>query len=216
METAKGNFSLTRLFPGTSSMVVLAMVVLAPHAVHADYYKYTDKTGVVCITNTAESVPPIYRATVKVIREETLDRKDRASRIESQRQTPVAAETASAPDVQKQDKPAEPASAYGRLLTRFPWSKPVLIVSALFCIFLIIRRLSAILPSAQLARLIYIAFFLGAFVFVYKSYAEHLANSYASVKTKIVALFEQANRREMPGTGEKPLFVPTAREQSPR
>lgn len=184
---------------------------------HADYYKYTDKTGAVCITNTLDSVPPKYRATMKVIREETLAKKDNASRIETPRRDAPAPEPPGAAEEQIQAAPAAPASTFGRLSARFPWFKPVFVVCAILCTFLVVRKLSAIIPSALLARLIYLAFFLGAFVLVYKSYTDHLSNSYATVKTKFIALFEKSNRREAPDPepGERPLPAPEKDRTSP-
>lgn len=60
------------------------------------------------------------------------------------------------------------------------------------------RKLSSLLSSALLAKVIYLAFFLGVFAFAYKSYAEHVTSSYFSIKKKVLAMFEKANRREMP------------------
>ena len=165
---------------------------------HANYYKYVDKTGAVCITNSRDSVPLKYRATMKVTREETLANKDRASRIETPRRDAPESALPGAVEERKQAALAESASTFGRLSARFPWFKPVIVVCMLLGTFLVLRKLSAILPSALLARLIYLVFFLGAFVFVYKSYADHLSNSYFTLKTKFIALFEKANRREVP------------------
>jgi hypothetical protein len=199
-----------------AASVILFLVVacfLLPdgtRSAYADYYKYTDKTGAVCITNTPDSVPPKYRATMKVIREETLEKKDRGSRIETPRRVAPAPASPGAAEERKQAAPAAPASTFGRLSARFSWFKPVIVVCAILCTFLVVRKLSATLPSALFARLIYLAFFLGVFVFVFKSYADHLSNSYFTVKTKFIALFEKANRREVPDTvpGERPLPVP--------
>lgn len=173
------------LFPGGGS------------SAHANYYKYNDKTGAVCFTNNPDSVPQKYRATMKVIREETLERKDRASRIKTPgRDTPTQAPGVA--EEQNQPAPATSTSTFGQMFVRFPLLKPVAIVCAILCAFLVVRKLTDYLPSALLGRLICIAFFLGVFVFVYKSYADHLLKSYANVKTKILALFENANRREAP------------------
>jgi Domain of unknown function (DUF4124) len=183
---------------------------------HANYYKYTDKTGAVCFTNNPDSVPKKYRATMKVIRKETLERKDRASRIG----TPGRETATPAPgvaEVQKQTAPAPaaPTSTFGQLSARFPWLKAVFITGAILCAFLVVRKLSDLLPSALLGRLILIAFFLGVFVFVYKSYAEHLSKSYSDVKTKILAMFENANKREAPEPESGERLLPAAEKIDP-
>jgi len=184
---------------------------------HANYYKYTNKTGVVCITNSPDSVPLKYRTTMKVIREETLDIKDKATRIKTPSQVVPAPDPSSVTEERKKDTPAAPESTFGLLLVRFLWFKPVIVVCSILCVFLIVRKLSTILPSALLARLIYLVFFLGAFVFVYKSYADHLSNSYFTIKSKFIALFEKANRREVPDPvpGESPVSTPGKDQSAP-
>ena len=182
---------------------------------HADYYKYTDKSGALCITNNPDAVPPKYRSNMKVIREETLARKDKASRLETPRETPAAPAIGDSPLEKGVAAPPEPTSAFGRFTARFPWLRPVLVVCAIFCAFLVVRKWSSALPSALLARVIYLAFFLGAFVFVYKSYAEHVSNSYFTIKTKVITMFEKSSRREIPEPGERPLPAPGKDPSSP-
>jgi hypothetical protein len=199
--------------------LILACFLLpdGTRSAHADYYKYTDKTGAICITNTLDSVAPKYRAAMKVVREATLEKKDRATRIKTPLRDAPAPEAPAAVEERKQEASAAPTSTFGRLSARFPWFKPVIAVCAILCTFLVVWKLSAILPSALFARLIYLAFFLGVFVFVFKSYADHLSNSYFTVKTKFIALFEKTNRREVPDPipGEVPLPAPGKDRSTP-
>ena len=52
--------------------VLACILTIAPlHTARADYYTYTDRNGVVCMTNRADKVPAKYRSGMKVIREET-------------------------------------------------------------------------------------------------------------------------------------------------
>ena len=184
---------------------------------HANYYKYVDKTGAVCITNSRDSVPLKYRATMKVIREEALEKKDKGTRLETPHLDPPAPDPLSATEERKQDTPTAPESTFSRLSARFLWFKPVIVVCSILCVFLVVRKLSAILPSALLARLIYLIFFLGAFVFVYKAYVDQLSNSYFTIKSKFIAMFAKANRREIPDTvpGESPPSAPEKDQSAP-
>jgi hypothetical protein len=196
--------SLRKIKPAALMPLLFLASFLLPdgnHPAHADYYKYTDKTGAVCITNNPDAVPPKYRATMKVIREETLAKKDRESRIG----TPAQPAAGVAPQEKNDVAPLEPASPLARLTSGAPWKKPALVAGAIVCLFLFVRKLSAILPSALLAKVIYLAFFLGTFVFLYKAYAEHVTNSFFTIKTKVIAMFEKSNRREAPDALEKQL-----------
>lgn len=75
-------------------------------------------------------------------------------------------------------------------------------------------KLSSLLSSALLAKVIYLAFFPGVFAFAYKSYAEHVTSSYFSIKKKVLAMFEKANRREMPEPGETSPKAPAGSQIS--
>jgi hypothetical protein len=195
---------ITALLP----LLLLILVSAMAQSAHADYYKYTDGTGSVCITNKIESVPLKYRATMKVIREETLAAKDKVKRPEPLRDAqPVPAASAPAP-AKTAAAAEEPTSTYSRLAARHAWFKPALIVGAVILLYLIVRKIAAALPSALFARLLCIVFFLGVFVFLYVSYTRYLSSSYFTFKTKMFALFEKSNRREAPEPGERPLPLP--------
>lgn len=178
----------------------------------ADYYKYTDGSGVVCITNSLGTVPPKYRATMKVIREETLAKKDKGARTEAPREASVAPEAAPQAEAPNNAPSEEPASFSGRLFARFPWSRPLCIVFAILMAFFLVRKLSSHISSALLSKVIYLAFFLGIFVFAYKAYAEHVTASYFSIKNKILVMFEKSNRREMPDPADSPSQPPVTEQ----
>ncbi|HEY6871086.1 MAG TPA: hypothetical protein VI298_00030 [Geobacteraceae bacterium] len=209
-----------KIIPDRTMVITVVCVVVALLAclgdARADYYKYTDKGGAVCITNNLDAVPRKYRATMKVIREETLDKKGRGADREGGAAGAAPPETASQAQEQNNVAPAgEPTSAYGRLAARFPWFKPLLFVGAALAVFILVTKLSSVLPSPLLSRVIYLAFFLGLFVIVYKSYADHVTESYFTIKTKVLAMFEKANRREMPEPGELPPAAPGKEQTSP-
>ena len=181
------------------SLFFLSLLLLEGNRpAHADYYRYTDKTGAVCMTNTLDSVPHKYRAAMKVIREETLAKKERATRIESPHAAPAQPAAGVAPEERRDVTPPEQASPLSRLASGPPWKKAAVIACVIVCLFLIVRKLTDLLPSAHLAKVICLAFFFGTFVFLYKIYTEQLTNSFFTIKTRMIAMFEKSNRREAP------------------
>jgi hypothetical protein len=46
----------------------------------------------------------------------------------------------------------------------------------------------------------------------YKAYADHVTNSYFSIKNKILVMFERSNRREMPDPADSPSQPPVAEQ----
>jgi len=195
---------ITALLP----LLLLILVSAMAQSAHADYYKYTDGSGTVCITNNRDTVPPKYRSTMKVIREETLDRKDKVKRPEPLRDASPVPATSVSPPEKAAAAAEEQTTTYGRLASRSPWFKPALFVGAVILLYLIVRKLAASLPSTLLARLVCIVFFLGVFVFIYVSYARYIGSSYTSIKTKMLSMFEKSNRRDAPEPGERPLPLP--------
>ncbi len=183
----------------------VAMVGMA----RADYYRYTDRSGAVVLTNDLGSVPKAYRKKMKVIRDEALEAKDPAPKKHS------AAEEAIKEEQQDEQAAAAAATASrsDKLFARFPWAKPLAIVAGVIAVLFVGRRLVAAIPFPQLARVINIALFLGVFVFVYTVYARYLVDEYFSVKDKVIAMFKKANQRELPADGEAPPEKPDGSEK---
>jgi hypothetical protein len=176
---------------------------------HADFYKYTDNTGAVCISNTLDAVPKQYRSTMKVVRDDSLEKKDPGARRSSppaaspspagqpQKTAPSSGSMPSEP--QQKDVTSETSSPAGAgTPASQPWRQPLMYGGALVALFLVVRKVVASISSPQLSRVIYLAFFLGVFAFGFKLYADHVVNGYFTAKTRIMAMFEKANRREAP------------------
>jgi hypothetical protein len=171
----------------------------------ADYYRYTDNRGVICITNNMNAIPSQYRSTMKVIREDKPGRLDKGTQPQTpQVSSPVAREPAIAGHDRQSATPSQSDSRFVQFLARFPLIKLLIIIAGIVAASIIIVKLTSLIPSPQLARLINIAFFLGLFVFAYKLYAESLVGNYVTVKTKILGIFTRANVHEAPETEETP------------
>ena len=161
----------------------------------ADYYKYTDSKGVVTITNKLDSVPQKYRAKMTVVRE--------APKKEAAVPAPEPSAQGAALEPQHEDVAAsqESAGMFALLSSRFPWFKPLAYVVGIAALFLAVTKVAALLPSPMLSRAIYISFFLGVMVFLYKSYVENVARSTAKIKDSAVAIIKNSSAREESATG---------------
>lgn len=183
--------------------IIFALILLLlPQLVVADYYKYTDSSGSVNITNNLQSVPKKYRSTMKVIKEESLNKRETAPK-----QTPQASPAVqdAAPQKTAEEPPAKPKTRFEELSGRYPWMKALLIIGALLCSFLAVIKLTSFLPSRMLAKLVCLVFFLGIFVFTYKAYADYMVKSYIDIKERVINMFKKSNVREAPIPGEEPL-----------
>ncbi len=186
--------------PFLHGLLLFIFIPWSPPTALAEFYRYTDSKGSVCMTNKLDTVPKEYRSTVKVIRN------GKESTLQQLSDEPPQA--VQDPSLQKQENaPADtpvPKGRLGQLAARFPWLKPLLIVGGILTGFLLVARITAHLPSAQLGKIIYLAFFLGVFTFAYKSYADHVCNSYFTIKHKVVSMFKKANDREGLRPADKP------------
>lgn len=172
-------------------LLLTPLLTLTCLPARADFYSYTDKSGAVCMTNSLSAVPPQYRSGMKVVKEEPPPKQE-SPPLPRKGTAPGHAplpETAVHPD----DPPAQPG---WQLPGKFAPATPLLYSGVIVAISLGIRKLVQQLSSALLARVIYIGFFLGVFVYAYKSYAEHVVDNYFTVKTRILKMYEKANRRD--------------------
>jgi hypothetical protein len=171
----------------------------------ADYYRYTDNRGVICITNNLNAIPPKYRSTMKTIREDKPGRQDKGGLTQSHPGgAPVIREPEGAGHDRHAATPSQSDSRLKLLMARFPLIKLLLLIAGIVATAIIIVKFTSLIPSPQLARLINIVFFLGLFVFAYKMYADNLVGNYFIIKTKVMGLFSRAMVREAPETGGKP------------
>ncbi len=170
----------------------------------ADYYKYTDSKGTICITNNPKAVPSRYRSTMKVIRE------DRPASINAGGQ--LQAPSARVPAVQEQsssvsERLAAPTvrsqSRFGKLVTHFPWLEPLIAIGSVVATVLFLIKLRAMVSSPQLAKPIALALFLGVFIFVFKIYVDHFITSYSTIRTKILGISSKTSTSNVPESAAK-------------
>ena len=170
----------------------------------ADYYKYTDASGVVNISNKLESVPQKYRSHAKIIKDDTLSKQDPGARKQQQAE-PVQEESSMPKEAAAPAPTLAPQGKIAQLSARFIWFKPLLYVGAIVAAFLVVLKLASMVPSPQLSKLIYLSFFIGVFVFLYKAYVEHVVADSLAVKEKAVTMMKKSSVRELPDEDAPPV-----------
>jgi len=172
-----------------------------PSDLFADYYKYTDGRGVVSITNKLDSVPAKYRSTMKVVKE------DPKPAPASETQAPEPQSAAAAVPEQPGNASAEskfPSGKFAELSSRYVWFKPLVYLGAFLVLLVAIIKLTEQISSPLLSKLIYLSFFFGVFVFMYKSYVAHVVESSTKIKTNAVSIIKNSVPREDLLPGEVP------------
>jgi len=153
----------------------------------ADYYQYTDSKGVVSMTNKLSAVPAQYRSSMKVIHEDAPSKKEK--------QPEGGSEEAAVPS-QPAAAPALPVSRFEELAARFPWFKPLVYLGVVTALFLAITKVTALLPSRLLAKVIYLAFSLGVFAFIYTTYFGRVAQTTQKLKDDALATVKKSQERQ--------------------
>ena len=184
---------------GIAAFLAILWLCVCPGTSRGDYYKYTDSSGTVCITNNKEAVPAKYRAKAKMIGDDAV-KGGGVGMLPGSGMAP--AREASTEVVEQATASPEETSYPGRLFARFPWLKPLVGGSSVIAGFFLVRWLACFLPSVLLGRLVVLSFFLAVSVFGIKTYAEHISSSYFRIKDKVLAMLEKSNRREAPGNAE--------------
>jgi len=187
-------------------MLFLCLTAASIPVAWADYYRYTDASGAVNITNKLDSVPQKYRSKVKVISDAALSKQDPgAGKV--QPPEPAQEETLQ-PNAAVAPEPATaPQGKIAELSERFVWFQPLLYLAGILAAFLVVIKVASLVPSAQLSKLIYLSFFIGVFVFLYKAYVEHVVADSLAVKEKAVSMVKKSSVREIPLPDEAPPAV---------
>lgn len=167
----------------------------------ADYYKYTDSQGMIGITNKLDSVPAKYRSTMKVVREEPKKAAGAGKGAQQpERYEPEVVE-ATAPEQADAAVPAQaPAGKFAELSARFVWFKPLAYLAGFLTLFVAIVKVTSLVPSPLLSKMIYLGFFLGVFVFVYQAYVAHVVESSLKIKENAASMMKKSTVRELPET----------------
>lgn len=166
---------------------VLGCWAIAPAG--ADLYQYTDKSGTVCMTNSLDSVPRAQRKTVKTIQEDPKQKP--AAPVTADGGNTVTAAQAEVQAIIANKKPQPPSGVNSPSPI-----KPIGVLVGMIGFLFVVARLTRSLSSPQLAKVIYIAFFLGTFTLGYKLYADHLASGFIGIKQKMLTMFAKAQQRE--------------------
>ena len=167
-----------------------------------DYYQYTDTKGAAHISNKLDSVPQKYRSRVKVTSDEALSKQDLGARKQPPQSAPAQEESSAAKEEVAPSPAHAPEGKFATFSARYAWFQPLVYLVAIMVAFLVVIKLTALVPSGLLSKLIYLSFFMGVFVFLYKAYVENVVESTTAVKEKAITMMKKSNVRETPVPGE--------------
>ncbi|HJV66745.1 MAG TPA: DUF4124 domain-containing protein [Geomonas sp.] len=154
----------------------------------ADYYTYTDGNGVINMTNRIDAVPKKYRSSMKVVKEEP---KKLSPDRQLEQPEPARDEAASA----AAPAPA-PQSTFEALCDRFVWLRPLSYLAGILALFLVVLKITSVIPSPLVSRLIYVVFALGVFGFLYQAYLGNVMQQTRKAMDDAKSIVEKSKTRQ--------------------
>ncbi len=153
----------------------------------ADFYKYTDKAGIVSMTNNLEAVPKQYRAKVVVIKEET--KKPDVSGA------PLVTGT-SAEAVNAAAAAAEPKKVSMARTMTDKYGMPLLLVFTFLSLFVYMGDICKVLRVRQLATVLRLLMFSMLIVYVYQLGVQRMTATFVTLKEDALAIKNSIEGRE--------------------
>ncbi len=184
----------TRVNSAVLLIAVMGSLLFTLHCYSATYYKYVDKDGTVCFTDSRQSIPEEYKrkATKITDEKENADKKSRDAQIK--------AGTADDPSTdKKQELPfKEKIKDALTALTNSNFFKPVLAIAIFISLFILIGKIGVSLGHKQLSSVLRIALTAGILVFLIHAHMEKIANAFNSLikdATDIAKRAEERNKK---------------------
>lgn len=169
------------------SLLCLSFFVTVSTAL-ADYYTYTDGKGVITMTNRIDAVPKKYRSSMKVVKEEP-------KKLSPDRQPEQAAPARDEGSSAAAPAPA-PQSTYGALCDRFVWLRPLSYLAGILALFLAVVKITSLISSALISRLIYLVFSLAVFGFLYQAYLGNVMQQTRKAMDDAKSIVEKSKTRQ--------------------
>jgi hypothetical protein len=168
-------------------LVLVLLTFLTVQESSADFYKYTDKNGIVNMTNNRESVLKQNRAKAHVIKEEI--------------RKPAVAGTLVVPGQSAEASNAEVATAepekvsIARTLTA-KYGIPLLVVFTFISLFIYMGTLCEVLRVRQFATVLRLLMFSMVVVYVYQLGAQRMTATFVTLKQDALAIKNNIEGRE--------------------
>ena len=180
--------------------VLLGSGLLGVRTASADYYRYTDSSGTVCLTNNLKSIPERYRKKAVLVSKD-------APKVEQPKPAvsqPSADQAAGAAVSQ----PQAPTGFRERAAAMFTKERMMTALKIVVAIVLVVSAYTGIgmlatyLGCRQIGTLVRIVFTLGVLVYGFVMYADRMAAAFSKVKGEVTSAQQKSEMRSSQ-TGEQ-------------
>ena len=172
-------------------IMVMASFILTGHCYSATYYKYVDKDGTACFTDSRQSIPEAYKKkAIKITDEkENVDKKSKNTQIKADDEDSLLHD-------KKQELPSkERMKGVWTTLTNSDLFGPVAAIVLFLGLFIVIGKLGRSLGHKQISSVLRIALTIGVLVYLFHTHVEKMANAFTSLKKEVMGIAKQAEER---------------------
>lgn len=200
-------FPIARSICHVSLLLLSYALLVVPPSLFADYYKYTDESGSVNVTNNLHNVPAQYRSSATVIKESDLNNMDRSPENKPQSSRPRAVKRSPAnvgtsdtttPANEKNGATADTPSSttgFGWIDRQLPLLKNIVIIALLLAVVGFAGKIISAYVPRTVGILINMALVIGLIVYVFSVYADKVAKSFALIKTESAVVQKAVDNR---------------------
>lgn len=180
--------------------VLLGSGLLGVRTAFADYFRYTDSSGTVCLTNDLKSIPERYRKKAVLVSRDA-PKAEQAKPAVSQPPADQATEEA----VSQPRAPEGFRERAAALFTKERMMTALKIVGAIMLVvaaYTGIGMLAAYLGCRQIGTVVRIVFTLGVLVYGFVMYADRMSAAFSRVKGEVTSIQQKSEKRSNQ-TGEQ-------------
>ena len=190
-------------------ILVMASLILTRDCYSATFYKYVDKNGTVCFTDSRQSIPEEYRkkATKITDEKENVDKKSRDNQIKEDNECGPL--TDKKPELFSKEKIKDALTT----ITNSNLFRPVVAITIFVSLFIVIGKIGRSLGHKQISSVLRIALTAGILVYLFHTHIEKMVNTFNLLKKDVTGIVKQAEERNKkaedaatdgPGPGSPP------------
>ena len=172
--------------------VLLSTLLGIVSPVGADMYKYVDDAGSVTITNNIDSVPKKYRASMKVVKEETpLSQQKLLPEIQKRKIDPTPSFQTAQPQSQLQKESSETTAD-----KREQYINTGLVIAGLIAGYFILIRLTGSLGFPGTGMVAFVLLVLTSGAYLYKLYIQEMSATFTNLHKDAIGMKKNVETRE--------------------
>ncbi len=172
-------------------IAAIASLILAEKSYTSTYYRYVDKEGTFCFTDSRQSIPEAYRKKATKI----TDEKEKADKTSNAAGLKEKEEDGLLPGNKQELSLKEKLKGAWMTIINSNFLGPGAAVVLFITLFIVIGKVGRSLGHQRISSVLRIALTFGALIFLFYSYSETMSNTFVSLKKEVLDIAKQTEQR---------------------